>query len=226
MLTNTNVEVGSRRDHLRSIHRRPASADKEISLPPLWRHTDGACKSGLAFSQSPLHRSRPNQWSRFTTVGLRDGSEGRKRKLEVSNNNEGSPVASDDMGLKALLDQHLDQMRRMQSQIEGVVAVNSTLQARLDGQTESQAQEVNELREKCGAVHWKDPSGCLGRTSAGRTRPQISCTATGSSRDATTNTLTIWKKRYLWKDVSGVSKRTWVELIRNEEDTNCNCLDY
>ncbi|EJK62538.1 hypothetical protein THAOC_16848 [Thalassiosira oceanica] len=60
------------------------------------------------------------------------GDEGRKRKLEASNR-KGSPVGSDDMDFKALLDQH----------------INSTLQARLDGQAESQAQEVNELREKC-----------------------------------------------------------------------------
>ncbi|EJK46326.1 hypothetical protein THAOC_35008 [Thalassiosira oceanica] len=79
------------------------------------------------------------------------GEEERKRKLEASNS-EGSPVASDDMGLKALLDQHSEQMRRMQSQIDGLVAVNSTLQARLDCQAGSQAQEVNELREKCGVL--------------------------------------------------------------------------
>ncbi|EJK45341.1 hypothetical protein THAOC_36048 [Thalassiosira oceanica] len=56
------------------------------------------------------------------------------------------------MDFKALLDQHSEHMRRMQSQIEGLVAINSTLQARLDGQAESQAQEVNELREKCGVL--------------------------------------------------------------------------
>ncbi|EJK60502.1 hypothetical protein THAOC_19130, partial [Thalassiosira oceanica] len=82
------------------------------------------------------------------------GDEGRKRKLEASNN-EGSPVASDDMGLKAFLDQHSEQMRRMQSQIAGLMAINITLQARLDGQAESQAQEVNGLREKCDVLESK-----------------------------------------------------------------------
>ncbi|EJK45894.1 hypothetical protein THAOC_35472 [Thalassiosira oceanica] len=79
------------------------------------------------------------------------GDEGRKRKLEAPNS-EGSLVASDMEDLKALLDQHSQQMRRMQSQIDGLAAVNSTLQARLDGQAESQAQEVDELREKCGVL--------------------------------------------------------------------------
>ncbi|EJK54028.1 hypothetical protein THAOC_26423 [Thalassiosira oceanica] len=77
--------------------------------------------------------------------------EGRKRKLEAPNS-EGSPVASGTADLKALLDQHSDQMRRMQSQIDGLVAINSTLQARLDGHAESQAQEVNELRVKCNVL--------------------------------------------------------------------------
>ncbi|EJK59761.1 hypothetical protein THAOC_19978 [Thalassiosira oceanica] len=75
------------------------------------------------------------------------GDEAKKRKLEDPNS-EGSLVACDTVDLKALLDQHTDQMRRMQSQIDGLVAINSTLQARLDDQAESQAQEVNELREK------------------------------------------------------------------------------
>ncbi|EJK52846.1 hypothetical protein THAOC_27842, partial [Thalassiosira oceanica] len=86
-----------------------------------------------AVSMEPSRRSR--------------GDEGRKRKLEASNR-KGSPVGSD-LDFKALLDQHSEQMRRMQSQIDGLVAIKSTLQARLDGQAESQAQEVNELREKC-----------------------------------------------------------------------------
>ncbi|EJK50868.1 hypothetical protein THAOC_30022 [Thalassiosira oceanica] len=79
------------------------------------------------------------------------GDEGRKRKLDASNN-EGSPDASDDMDLKAFLDKHSEQMRRMQSQIDGLVAINSTLQARLDGHNESRAQEVDELREKCDVL--------------------------------------------------------------------------
>ncbi|EJK48090.1 hypothetical protein THAOC_33143 [Thalassiosira oceanica] len=74
----------------------------------------------------------------------RRGDEARKRKLDASNS-EGLPFAFDTMDLKNLLD-------RMQSQIDGLVAINSTLQARLDGQAERQAQEVNELREKCGVL--------------------------------------------------------------------------
>ncbi|EJK57832.1 hypothetical protein THAOC_22088 [Thalassiosira oceanica] len=77
--------------------------------------------------------------------------EGRKRKLDASNN-EGSLVASDAMDFKALLDQHSEQMRRMQSQIDGLVAINSALQARLDGQAGSQAQEVFKLKQKCGVL--------------------------------------------------------------------------
>ncbi|EJK59041.1 hypothetical protein THAOC_20792 [Thalassiosira oceanica] len=78
--------------------------------------------------------------------------EAKKRKLDSPTNNEGSLVASDAMDLKHLLDQQSEQMRRMQSQIDGLVATSGALQARLDDQAERQAQEVDELREKCDVL--------------------------------------------------------------------------
>ncbi|EJK61684.1 hypothetical protein THAOC_17783 [Thalassiosira oceanica] len=80
------------------------------------------------------------------------GDETKKRKLDSTTNNEGSPVASDAMDLKHLLDHHSEQMRRMQSQIDGLVAINSTLQARLDDQAERRVEQVDELREKCDVL--------------------------------------------------------------------------
>ena len=92
----------------------------------------------------------------------RGHEEAKRRKIEAPNG-EGSLVTSDTMDLKALLDQHSEQIRFMQSQIEGLVAINSTLaKAQLDEiqdgsiaqeiQAESQAQEVDELRERCDVL--------------------------------------------------------------------------
>ncbi|EJK77915.1 hypothetical protein THAOC_00220, partial [Thalassiosira oceanica] len=80
--------------------------------------------------------------------------EAKKRKLGSPTTNEGSLVASDAMDLKHLLDQQSEQMRRMQSQIDGLVAINSTLQARhrLDDQAEKRVEQVDELREKCDVL--------------------------------------------------------------------------
>jgi len=92
----------------------------------------------------------------------RGHEEAKRRKIEAPNG-EGSLVTSDTMDLKALLDQHSEQIRLMQSQIEGLVAINSTLaKAQLDEiqdcsiaqeiQAESQAQEVDELKERCDVL--------------------------------------------------------------------------
>ncbi|EJK52530.1 hypothetical protein THAOC_28178 [Thalassiosira oceanica] len=97
--------------------------------------------------------------------------EAKKRKVDSPTNNEGSPVANDAMDLKHLLDQQSEQMRRMQSQIDGLVAINSTLQARhrLDDQAERRVEQVDELREKCdfkssATNDWNAPpsSSCVG----------------------------------------------------------------
>ncbi|EJK59751.1 hypothetical protein THAOC_19988 [Thalassiosira oceanica] len=146
----------------------------------------------------------------------RRGDEGRKRKLEASNI-EGSPVAFDTMDLKNLLD-------RMQSQIDGLVAINSTLQARLDGQAERQAQEVNGLREKCEV--FESRCGSLERS------------------------IQVLKKDVDWSySAPSIPRRHWIEQghdeeyadkmedilcrikgdvtsIRNGETISCTCLDY
>ena len=75
------------------------------------------------------------------------GGESKKRKLDAPNSKGSLGV-----DLKALLDQHSEQMRRMQSQIDGLVATNSALQARLDDQAKLRAHEVKELREKCDVL--------------------------------------------------------------------------
>ncbi|EJK76031.1 hypothetical protein THAOC_02226, partial [Thalassiosira oceanica] len=151
------------------------------------------------------------------------GIEGRKRKLEASNS-EGSLVASDAMDFKALLDQHSEHMRRMQSQIDGLVAINSTLQARLDGQAERQAQEVNGLRKKCEVLESR--CGSLERS------------------------IQVLRKDVSWSySVPDIPRRHWieqghdeeyadyvegclryikekVEYIRSGDEGDCNCLDY
>ncbi|EJK48961.1 hypothetical protein THAOC_32202, partial [Thalassiosira oceanica] len=153
------------------------------------------------------------------------GGEGRKRKLEAPNS-EGSLVASDTADLKALLDQHSDQMRRMQSQIDGLVAINSTLQARLDGHAERQAQEVDELREKCNVLQLR--CGSLERSI------QVLRKDVSWSYSAPSIPRSHWIEQgrddeyaaHMEGSLRGINQD--VECIRNGEDEDfyCRCLDY
>ncbi|EJK69811.1 hypothetical protein THAOC_08892 [Thalassiosira oceanica] len=129
------------------------------------------------------------------------------------------------MDLKALLDQHSEQMRRMQSQIDGLVAINITLQARLDGQAESQAQEVDELKEKCDVLELRCDS--LER-SIQVLRKGVNWTYTAPS---------IPRRHWIEQghdeeyadNMEGCLRRIKrdVERIRNGEDIYfCSCLDY
>ncbi|EJK63699.1 hypothetical protein THAOC_15628 [Thalassiosira oceanica] len=151
------------------------------------------------------------------------GEEGRKRKLEAPSN-EGSLVASDTADLNALLDQHSDQMRRMQSQIDGLVAINSTLQARLDAQAESQAQEVNELREKCNVLESR--CGSLERSI------QVLRKDVSWSYSAPPIPRSHWIEQGRDEKYAALMEgclrriKEEVELIRNGGEGYCNCLDY
>ncbi|EJK67451.1 hypothetical protein THAOC_11511 [Thalassiosira oceanica] len=127
----------------------------EKSGPPLGPRPSQRILRVRRWPQSLSEANRQREGPQGPEKAKGQGGEAKKRKLEAPNSE--SPVASDDMGLKALLDMHSEQMRRMQSQIDGLVAINSSLQARLDDQAESQAQEVKELGEKCNVIelsHW------------------------------------------------------------------------
>ncbi|EJK45424.1 hypothetical protein THAOC_35963 [Thalassiosira oceanica] len=151
------------------------------------------------------------------------GDEAKKRKLEASNSEE-SPFASDDMDLKALLDQHSQQMQRMQSQIDGLVATNGALQARLD-QAESQAKEVNELRGKCDVLESRCDS--LERSI------QVLRKGVFWSYSAPDIPRSHWieqghNEEYAARFMEGCVERIKedVEDIRNGEEDRCSCLDY
>ncbi|EJK58931.1 hypothetical protein THAOC_20905, partial [Thalassiosira oceanica] len=151
------------------------------------------------------------------------GDEAKKRKLEDPNS-EGSLVACDTVDLKALLDQHTDQMRRMQSQIDGLVAINSTLQARLDDQAESQAQEVNELREKSDVLELR--CGSLERsiqvlrkdvnwTYSAPSIPRIHWIEQGREEEYADN---------MENNIGYIKAEA--RRIRNGENIDCTCLDF
>ncbi|EJK72351.1 hypothetical protein THAOC_06128 [Thalassiosira oceanica] len=120
------------------------------------------------------------------------------------------------MDLKNLLD-------RMQSQIDGLVAINITLQARLDGQAERQAREVNELKEKCGVLESR--CGSLERSI------QV------LKKDVNWTYSAPFVPRSHWieqgRDEEYASRmagcleriKVDVECIRDGENIDCNCLD-
>ncbi|EJK52205.1 hypothetical protein THAOC_28551 [Thalassiosira oceanica] len=146
------------------------------------------------------------------------GDEGRKLKLKDC------PSPVDDMGLKALLDQHSEQMRRMQSQIDGLVAINSTLQARLDGQAGSQAREVDELRVKCNVLE--------SRCSSLERSIQVLKKDVNWKYSAPDIPRSHWidqgHDREYADNMKGCLRRIkgHVERIRNGENIYCTCLDY
>ncbi|EJK64899.1 hypothetical protein THAOC_14313, partial [Thalassiosira oceanica] len=169
--------------------------------------TDRSSRRQLESQSGSMDPSRSNQ-----------GDEGRKLKLK------GCPSPVNDTGLKALLDQHSEQMRRMQSQIDGLVAINSTLQARLDGQAGSQAREVDELRVKCNVLESR--CGSLER-SIQVLKKDVNWKYTAPDIPRS-HWIEQGHDREYADNMKGCLRRIkgHVERIRNGENIYCSCLDY